>query len=150
MYMSGIKCCPRWASDLKVEILSKFKIDPSFVPITFYLPKAGKRKREVTGAHYAYEKGVELMVGNQENTILKRFILIHELGHALHYKRYGYPKRLNNGKSKRYDHHPDSFWRIVIPLYEEYGVLDIALREEYSKGKKLILKYLEEKQNGKR
>ena len=141
--MSGIPIdYIQWAYDLVNPILRKHDY-PSIaeqLKIVFWLPKRGKRRHEVMGGHAMIEsKKIELATIDTVESVHKRWVLVHEIAHFIDISDNGHQKSANG---KQWNHHPQSFWDIAVPLFDEYGLLDEALKYEYSKGKKQIRYYM--------
>lgn len=61
---------------------------------------------------------------------------MHELGHAIQYLIY--PETETPKTGRRNIHHNKTFWNIVGHLFEEYEVMNIALENEYKRGRKYL------------
>lgn len=136
MFGQGItgsnKDVPQWIKNLinEVEEEYNFKLDNIYF-------KEPTRNKDYYGACYSViENHIELYFSRKENN-LRKWIILHELGHAIQYK--CYPESLTiTPKGKNNVNHNKAFWEIVGDLFARYDVLEEAIENEYKKGRKYL------------
>jgi hypothetical protein len=130
------KQVPQWIKEIvsDVEKMYRFRLNE-------VVQRYPVRDKEYYHACYWPHAKVIQLYFMPEKTDLRLYIVLHELAHAIQHIVFPFtiaPKI----RTKRRVIHNEEFFQIARKLYIKYGVLDIAEKHEYKRGRKFMVPLL--------
>jgi len=126
---------PQWIMDTVDEVERSWDICLSAVYF-----KEPTRNPEYRGACYIPSyKSIDLYFG-REKTDLRLWIVLHEMVHAIQYLELS-NTLTKTARGKRRVVHNETFWEIAARLYIKYNVIEMAIEQEYKRGRKHLKKW---------